>query len=175
METDNLDDCICKNECRIAFRTSILRNSITNEENTRKNDLMRCVTHREAVCGPEIHSTFDMRQSEVLLTCAWMWTVLYQLFRMQRNWARFYEMRESERTDTWGLYFLTCDAAQCGRARRIIPLVLYFLHLELWISGEPELLPLVMSFLHIKLQIVGEPGLMRQVMYCLRTELSPES
>jgi len=37
--------------------------------NTRKNDLMRHVTPREAVFGPVIHSIFDTWHYEVLWTC----------------------------------------------------------------------------------------------------------
>jgi len=32
-----------------------------------------------------------------------------------------------------------------------MPLVKYFLHIELWIAGEPGLMPLVKYFVHIKL------------------------
>ena len=36
---------------------------------TGKNDLTRCVTHREAVSGPVIHSIFDAWHYDVLWTC----------------------------------------------------------------------------------------------------------
>jgi len=36
---------------------------------TGKNDLMRRVTHREAVFGPVIHSIFDAWHYEVLWSC----------------------------------------------------------------------------------------------------------
>ena len=52
-----------------------------------------------------------------------------------------------------------------------MPLVKYFLHIELWIAGEPGLMPLVKYFLHIKLWIAGEPGLMPLVKYFLHIEL----
>jgi len=37
-----------------------------------------------------------------------------------------------------------------------MPLVKYFVHIELWIAGEPGLMPLVKHFLHIELWILGE-------------------
>jgi len=37
-----------------------------------------------------------------------------------------------------------------------MPLAKYFLHIELWITGEPGLMPLVKYYLHIELWIVGE-------------------
>jgi len=39
-------------------------------KDTGKNDLMRRVTHREAVSGSVIHSIFDAWHYEVLWTCA---------------------------------------------------------------------------------------------------------
>jgi hypothetical protein len=90
---------------------------------------------------------------------------------MIRNCARFHETREGQRPDAWGKIFLTCNAMERGRAGGIIHLVKNFLHIELWIVGEPGLMPLVSYFLHIKLWIAGEPGLMPQVEYIRHIEL----
>jgi len=138
---------------------------------TGKNDLTRCVTHREAVCRPVIHGIFDAWHYEVVWTCVWTWTVLYQLYMMTRNRARFHEMRESQRPDAWGQFYLTCNAMEHGRARGMMPLVKYFLHIELWIAGEPGLMPLVKYFLPFKLWIAEETGLMPLVQYFLHIEL----
>jgi len=138
---------------------------------TVKNDLTRCVTDWEAVCGPVIHSIFDAWHYEVQWTCAWMWRVFYQLYMITRNCARFYQTRESQRADAWGHFFLTCNAMEHGRARGMMPLVKYFLHIELWIAGEPRLISLVKYFLPIKLRIAGEPGLMPLVKKFLHIEL----
>jgi len=140
-------------------------------QDTGENDLMRHVTHREAVCGPVIHSIFDMWHYEVVWTCAWTWTVLYPLYMMTRNCARFHEMWESQRPDAWGQCVLTCNAMEHGRARGMMPLVKYCLHIELWIAGEPGLMPLVEVFLNIKFWITGEPRLMSLVKYFLWIEL----
>jgi len=123
---------------------------------TGKNNLTRSATHREAVCGSVIHSIFDAWHYEVLWTCMWTRTVLYQLYKMTRNCARFYETRESQRPDAWGQIFLTCNAMERGRAGGMMPLVKYFLHIELWIAGEPGVMPPIKYFLHIELWIVGE-------------------
>jgi len=128
------------------------------------------VTHREAVCGPVIQSIFDAWHYEVLWTCAWMRTVLYQLYMMTRNCARFLETRENQRPDGWGQFIFTCNDMECGRAGDMTPLVKYFLHIELWIAGEPGLMSMGKYFLHIKLWIAGEPGLMPLVMYFLHIE-----
>jgi len=60
---------------------------------------------------------------------------------------------------------------ECGKAGGMKPLVEYFLHIELWIAGEPGLMPLVKYFLYIKLWIAGEPGLMPLVKYFLHIKL----
>ena len=90
---------------------------------------------------------------------------------MTRNCARFHEMREGQRPDAWGQFLLTCNAMERGRAGGMMPLVKYFLHIELWIAGEPGLMPLVKYFLNIKLWIAGEPELMPRVKYFLHIEL----
>jgi hypothetical protein len=90
---------------------------------------------------------------------------------MSRNCAGFHETWESQRPDAWGQFFLTCNAIECGGAGGMMPLVKYFLHIELWIVGEPELMPLVKYFLRIKLWIRGEPGLMPLDKYFLHIEL----
>jgi hypothetical protein len=58
-----------------------------------------------------------------------------------------------------------------GRARGIMRLGKYFLHIELLIVGEPRLMPLVRYSQPIKLWIAGEPGLMPLVKYFLHIEL----
>jgi len=138
---------------------------------TCKNDLTGCVTHWQAVCGPVMQSIFDACHYDVLWSYTWTRTVLYQLYMMTRNWARFHEMQESQRPDAWGQYFLTWTAMKHGRTGGMMPLVEYFLHIELWIAEEPGLMPLVKYFLHIKLWIAGEPGLMPLVKYVLVIEL----
>jgi hypothetical protein len=96
---------------------------------TRKNKFTQLVTHREAVCGPEIHSIFDAWHYEVLWTCAHTRTVLYKWYMMTSNCTRFYETRECQRPDSWGQFFLTCNAMERGRAGGIMPLGKYFLHI----------------------------------------------
>jgi len=91
--------------------------------------------------------------------------------RMTRKCAGFYETREIQRPDAWCLFFLICKAMERGRARKMIPLVKDFLHIELWIAGEPGRMPLVKYFLHINLWIAGDPGLMPLVKYFLHIEL----
>ena len=86
-----------------------------------------------------------------------MRTVLYQLYMMTRNCPRFYETWESQRRDAWGQFFLTCNAMEHGRAGGIMPLVKYFLHIELLIWREPGLMALGRDFLPIMLWIAGEP------------------
>jgi len=51
-----------------------------------------------------------------------------------------------------------------------MPLVKYFLHIELWIADAPELMPLVKNFLHMKLWITGEPGVIPVVKYFLHID-----
>jgi len=110
---------------------------------TGKKDLPRHVTHREADCGPVIYSIFDAWQYDVLWTCTWMWTVLYQLYMMTRNCTRFDETQESQRPDAWSQFFLTWNVMEHGRTEGMMPVVNWFLHIELWIVGEPGLMPLV--------------------------------
>jgi hypothetical protein len=90
---------------------------------------------------------------------------------MTRNCARFHETQESQRLDAWGQFFMTCNAIERGRAGGMMPLVKNFLHIKLWIEGEPGLMPLVKGFLHLKLWNAGEPGLMPLVKYFLRIKL----
>jgi len=94
---------------------------------------------------------FDAWHYDVVLTCALTRTVLYQLYIVMRNCARFYETLESQRPDAWGPFFLTCDAMERWRAGGMMPLGKYFLHMERWITGELGLMPVVEYFLHIKL------------------------
>jgi len=132
---------------------------------TGKNDHTWLLNHRQAVCGPVMHSIFDASHYEVLWTWEWMRTVLYQLYMMTRNCPRFYETWESQRRDAWGQFFLTCNAMEHGRAGGIMPLVKYFLHIELLIWREPGLMALGRDFLPIMLWIAGEPWLMPLVKY----------
>jgi hypothetical protein len=132
---------------------------------------MRRVTHREALCGPVMHTIFDKWHCEVLRPCVWTRTVLYQLYMMTRNCARFHEMRERQRSDAWGQFVLTCNAMERGRAGEMVHQVKYFLHIKLWITGEPGLIPLVKNFVQIQLWIAGKPPLMPMVKYCLHIEL----
>jgi len=66
-----------------------------------------------------------------------MRTVLYQLYIMIRNCARFNETLESQRSDARGQFILTCNAIEHGRAGGMMPRGRDFLHIELWIAGEP--------------------------------------
>jgi len=84
----------------------------------------------------------------------WMRTVLYQLNMMTTNCTRFHEMWESQRPDTWDWWFLTSNATERESTRGMMPEVMYFLHIELLITGEPGLIPLGKYFLHIKLWTV---------------------
>jgi len=101
----------------------------------------------------------------------WTQTVLYQLYMMTRNCAKFYKTRESQRSDAWGQFLFTCNATERGRAGGMMPLFKYFLHTELRIAEEPGLMSQVKYFLPIKLWIAGEPGLMPLVKYFLHIEL----
>jgi hypothetical protein len=58
-----------------------------------------------------------------------------------------------------------------GRARGMISLDKYFLHIELWIAGEPGLMPQVKYFLTIKLWVAAVPGKMPLVKHFVHIEL----
>jgi hypothetical protein len=88
---------------------------------TRNNGLMWCITPRHAACGLVIHSILDAWHNEVISTCVWTWTVLYPLNKMTIHCARFHEIKKSHRPDAHCQMFLTCNATECGRARRMIP------------------------------------------------------
>jgi len=144
---------------------------IPTASHTRNNDLTRWVTHREALCGPEIHIIFGAEHYQVLWTCAWTPIVLYQLNVMTRNCARFCEVWESRRPDACRQFFSTCNTMEHGRAGGMIPLVKKFLHMELWIAGEPGLRALVTHYPPITLWITGEPELVVADEYFRHIEL----
>jgi len=113
-----------------------------------KYELTWCVTHSETVLVLVIHTIFGMWHSNILWTCMWMWAVLYQLYMITRNCTRFHETQESQRSKAWGQLILTCNAMECGRAREMMPLVKWFLHIELGIPAKPELVPPVKYVQH---------------------------
>jgi len=75
---------------------------------------------------------------------------------MTRECAGLHETWKSEWPDACGQIFLTGNAMEHGRDGEMIPLDKYFLHIKLWIMGEPAMIPLVKYFLHIELWTTGE-------------------
>jgi hypothetical protein len=51
--------------------------------------------------------------------------------------------RRDRGPDAWSQFFLMCNAIELGRAGGMISQVKYFLHIKLWIVGEPGMMLLV--------------------------------
>jgi len=62
-----------------------------------------------------------------------------------------HETWESYRPDAQGKFVVTCNAMEHSKAREIMPLVEYIVHIVVWIEGKPALMLLLKKCLLLEL------------------------